>query len=76
MFAATGCNGCITATNRNDVELVKLLPAKDADVNNRSLNGSTVLIQAVTDRNIELVKLLLSKGADVNAKDTGLPQTI
>jgi hypothetical protein len=52
--------------NRN-LEIVRLLVAAKADVNERDKNGETALMCAAW-RDVEIVKLLLKAGADVNAQ--------
>jgi ankyrin repeat protein len=53
----------------NNLEKVRLLLDKGADVNARSKQGRTPLvIAAAHDGNIEVMRLLIKKGADVKAK--------
>lgn len=60
----------LAATRKGDVEKVKALLEKGADVNAKSRYGATPLFFACDRSNAEMVKLLLEKGADVNIKDT------
>src|SRR5262249_9239013 len=60
----------IIAIDENDIEKVKSLLDKGADINTRNENGDTALMMAVNrTRDVKLVNLLLDKGADVNAKN-------
>ncbi|MCI0388792.1 MAG: ankyrin repeat domain-containing protein [Acidobacteria bacterium] len=60
----------IIAIDENDIEKVKSLLDKGADINARIENGDTALMMAVNrTRDIKLVNLLLDKGADVSAKN-------
>ncbi len=58
------------AAQKQDVELVKKLLAKDVDVNAKSKYGATALFFAAGKGNLEIVELLLAKGAEVNVTDT------
>ena len=60
-FDATALMWCA-----NDLEKVRLLVEKGADVNARSKHGKIpLLIAAAYDGNVEVIRLLLNKGADV-----------
>jgi hypothetical protein len=52
----------------SNIEIVKLLLDKGADVNLTDKYGNTPLHLAASDGHIEIVKLLLEKGSDVNSK--------
>ena len=54
------------ASNSNDIELVKFLISKGADVNLLSEYIYTPLHHAVMNNSIEMVKLLIENGADIN----------
>ncbi len=60
----------LAATRKSDVEKVRALLAKGADVNAKSPYGATPLFFACDRSNIEVVTVLLEHGADVNVKDT------
>ncbi|MEP7336163.1 MAG: ankyrin repeat domain-containing protein [Acidobacteriota bacterium] len=60
----------ITAARKSNVEAVKTLLAKGADVNAKTEYGATPLFFACDRGNVEIVKLLLAAGADVDARDT------
>lgn len=53
-----------------DLEMVKLLIAHGADVNQRNFRGATALMGAACGRDVSVVKYLIEKGADVNARDS------
>lgn len=52
-----------------DLEMVKLLIAHGADVNQKNFRGMTPLMGAAVGRDAAVVKYLIEKGADVNARD-------
>ena len=57
------------AVVNGDVDQVKLLISKGADVNSRNRMGWSPLHTAIQRRRQAIVELLTTKGADVNAKD-------
>jgi len=59
------------AVSEGDIELVKSLLAKGADVNGRGRRGLTILHIAASHGHKVLVELLITKGADVNATGPG-----
>lgn len=52
-----------------DLEIVKLLIANGADVNQKNVRGATALMAAAIDGPAAVVRYLLEQGADVNARD-------
>jgi ankyrin repeat protein len=52
-----------------DLEMVKLLIAHGADINQKNFRGATPLMGAAVGRNVAVVKYLIEKGADVKARD-------
>jgi ankyrin repeat protein len=52
-----------------DLEMVQLLVAHGADVNQKNFRGATPLMGAAGGRNVAVVKYLIEKGADVKARD-------
>lgn len=52
-----------------DLEMVQLLIAHGADVNQKNFRGATALMGAVVTRNPAVVRYLIEKGADVKARD-------
>jgi ankyrin repeat protein len=61
----------IKAAGPGDLELVKTLLDKGADVNARDNRGKTALMSAVWGGDLKVVQLLLDWGADANAKTIG-----
>jgi uncharacterized protein len=60
----------IFAITAEEIEMVKMLLDKKADVNApEAKSGVTPLMFAVTYKNVAITKLLLDKGADVNRKN-------
>lgn len=59
----------MSATYKNQTELVKALLENKANPNITDLNGTTALLLAVQFKNLELVKILLDYKADKNIKD-------
>ncbi|MFC1793923.1 ankyrin repeat domain-containing protein [Planctomycetota bacterium] len=57
------------AINSNDLEKVKELIAKGANVNARDMFGNTPLLQAIKIGRLSFVEPLIAAGANVNAKD-------
>ena len=57
------------ATVSGDIERVKELLTKGADINLKNRQGWTSLHAAVWNQKQEIAKLLIEKGADVNVKD-------
>ena len=60
----------LAATRKSNIELVKSLLAKGADVDAKSPYGATPLFFACDRSNVEMVKLLLEAGANPNVQDT------
>jgi ankyrin repeat protein len=64
------CNGKLTllhkASHYCQVEVVRLLVHREADINIRCLNKHTVLHLAAISGNVEILKILLDKGMPVN----------
>ena len=52
-----------------DLEIVKLLIANGANVNQKNVRGATALMAAAIDGTASVVRYLLEQGADVNARD-------
>jgi uncharacterized protein len=53
----------------DNLDMVKLLIANGAEVNQRNFRGATALMGAAASGSVSIVKYLLEKGADVNARD-------
>lgn len=60
----------IAASQAVDVESLRLLIARGAEVNAANGAGFTALINAAGENDLEAVKLLLAKGADVHAANS------
>lgn len=52
-----------------DIDILKLLLDKGANVEAKDENGMSPLLGAIINRNLEAVKLLIAKGADVKVTD-------
>jgi len=59
----------------NDIEAVKFLIDKGAEVDSRDNSGSTPLMHAAQLGHLEMCLLLMESGADVNAKDNLMDYT-
>lgn len=59
----------LAAARRGDLNTVRILLNKGANVNARDRHGETALIWASAIGNIKLVKLLINKGANVTIFD-------
>ena len=55
--------------SRDNLEIIKYLVKKGANVNAKDDDGSTALIEACGFGDLEIIKYLVKKGANVNAKD-------
>jgi ankyrin repeat protein len=56
------------ASIAGDLDVVKAVLGKGADVNAKDHDGSTPLIYAAELGHLDLLKVLLANGADVNAR--------
>jgi outer membrane protein assembly factor BamB len=72
LFARAGeaKDDLLTAARKGNLEAVKALLAKGADVNTKTAYGQTALMLASDKGHTEVVKLLIKHKADVNVKDT------
>jgi ankyrin repeat protein len=68
-YAEDPAPALMKAAKKGDLEHVRELLNKGADVNAKNKGGQTALMDAAREGNLEMVKLLIDKGADVNAKD-------
>lgn len=57
------------ACRRGDVDVIKALLEKGADVESRDQYGATALIIAASECKVDATRLLLEKGANTFAKD-------
>jgi uncharacterized protein len=72
-FAQDQGKALIEAAKQGDLEQVRELLNKRADVNARNINRMTALMSAAMKRNLDVVKFLIEKGSDVNARtDRGM----
>jgi uncharacterized protein len=56
------------ATKQNNLEKVRTLLGKGADINSKDQYGQTALMNAAQTGQAELVRLLIEKGADLNIR--------
>jgi uncharacterized protein len=63
-----GCNQLMIAAENGELNRVRALLGKGADVNARSKSGHTALILAAAAGHLEVVKALLNAGADANTR--------
>lgn len=70
VFAQNFNDELIAAVKRGDIEAVRSLLAKGADVNTKTSYDATALHFAAFRGNLEMVKVLIGAGADTNLKDT------
>jgi len=64
-----GKSTLIDASERGQVEAVKILLDRGADINKKDSNGKTALIYASCESHVEVVKILLDRDADINETD-------
>jgi ankyrin repeat protein len=57
------------AVREDNREIVKLLLASGAQINQPDANGTTALLLALIDGHIDLAQFLLERGADINSAD-------
>ncbi len=70
--ANSGGTALMWASYEGQLDMVRLLLEKGADINFKGNNGGTALMYACVKGDPEIVKLLLENGADVDAKDGSL----
>ena len=69
VFTSTGLAGPIhEAAVAGDVELMEMLIANGADVDERDVHGYTPLHLAIQEGYTDMAKTLIANGADVNAR--------
>ena len=64
-----GVTALMMASEDGDLDVVRTLLAKGADVNSKDEDGVTALIMAFEGGHLDIARTLLAKGADVNSKD-------
>jgi hypothetical protein len=69
-YALDSAQQLLIAAKSGDVETVKLLLDKGADINAKDSDGMTALMYAASSGQTNMVEFLLNKGADINAKDS------
>jgi ankyrin repeat protein len=69
IYAQDSTQTLMDAVNTNDLDKVKELVEKGADVND-IVNGQYIIMYAVQNSNIDIVTYLVEKGANVNVKDS------
>ena len=72
ILIAAGCTAepisLIEAASKGDIDTVRTLLAKGADVNAEDNDGNTALMASAKNGHTNIVQVLLKQGADVNAK--------
>jgi ankyrin repeat protein len=68
VYAAGMSDELFSAVEKNDIQKVRELITKSADVNVKEEHGNTPLIKAAGRGYAEIAELLIAKGADVNAQ--------
>lgn len=64
-----GCTPLHWAAWKNDIDAVRLLLSRKADLDSRDFEGRTALSIAVAATKLQCAQVLIEAGADVNAKD-------
>lgn len=64
-----GMTPLLYAARDGRLDIVRLLVAAKADVQQADVNGITPLLMAITNNHLDVAKFLLEKGADPNAAD-------
>lgn len=64
-----GTTPLISAISIKNVNLIKLLIAKGANVNFKDINGSTPLLEALRFYDYNITNIIIESGADVNTSD-------
>ncbi|MDR1491766.1 MAG: ankyrin repeat domain-containing protein [Planctomycetaceae bacterium] len=59
------------AATNPDVNVIKLLVNRGADIHLKNTQGATPLYWAAKNPNLEVVKFLVEQGADIQANDNG-----
>jgi uncharacterized protein len=67
--AADAHGELIVAARAGDVDRVRWLLERDADVDARHASGATALVAAAYSNHVEVARSLIAAGADVNVKD-------
>ncbi|OGP52762.1 MAG: hypothetical protein A2Y65_03625 [Deltaproteobacteria bacterium RBG_13_52_11] len=75
VYSAGISDELFSAVEKNDIQKVKELIAKGADVNVKEEHGNTPLIKAASRGYTEIAELLIAKGADVNAQNWSMGNT-
>ena len=72
MRVEDGSTALLIATNRNRVDVVRVLLDLNANPNVQDRSGWTPLLSAADEGNAEIVNMLLAKGADLKATLQGV----
>ena len=64
-----GVTALMTASTENNIDLIKLLIEKGANINDKEVDGWTSLMIASVYGHKEIVELLIEKGANINDKN-------
>jgi ankyrin repeat protein len=68
-YTAEGITALMYASERGDLDIVKILLFNGADPNKKPSNGISALISAASFNNIDIADILIQNGADKNARD-------
>jgi len=68
-FVPGGLSPLLYAARDGRLDIVKILLAAKADVNQVDANGITPLVDAITNNHVDVARYLIDHGADVNASD-------
>ena len=68
-FVPGGLSPLLYAARDGRLDIVQILVAANADVNQAEANGITPLVDAITNNHVDVARFLIDHGADVNASD-------
>jgi uncharacterized protein len=68
-FVPGSLSPLLYAARDGRLDIVQILVAANADVNQAEANGITPLVDAITNNHVDVARFLIDHGADVNASD-------